>query len=385
MDLSEHAGDLAFRQEVQDFLAQHLPASLRAKGLALEKPGKDELAQWHRILCRRGWGGPAWPVQFGGTGWPVMHQIIFEEECTLAGAPRFMPQINMIGPVLHRFGTPAQQQRFLPRMLTLEDWWCQGYSEPEAGSDLTSLRTRARRVGDHYIVTGQKIWTSGAPWADWMFALVRTSDEGRPAEGISFLMLDMKSPGVEARWIRGFDGGGTLAEVFLNDVRVPVENLVHQENQGWTVAKHLLGFERTGQAAVGNCKLLLKLLKQMAARLVACNNGYALDAARRSRIAALQAELIAHEWTFMRLLSTPSQPPAFSMLKNRGAEIQQGLIQLMLECAGDDLARPGVASGADTLPGADAIAAAYLDLRKVSIFAGTTEVQKNIIGKALLA
>jgi alkylation response protein AidB-like acyl-CoA dehydrogenase len=318
-----------------------------------------------------------------------VQQKIFEEESMMAGAPRFVPHVNMIGPVLQRFGTQAQKARFLQRLITLEDWWCQGYSEPEAGSDLASLRTRARREGDSYIVTGQKIWTSTAPWADWMFALVRTGDNGRPNEGISFLLIDMKSPGIEASWIKGIDGGGTLAQVFLNDVVVPVENLVHEENKGWTVAKYLLGFERTGQAAIGHCKFLLQLLKQMAARADASGNAALASQAFRQRIAAAEIELIAHEWTLMRMLSAHAEGPQFSMLKNRGAEIQQMLIELMLECANHRLMQvePGEDAGqqSEPLPTAEAIAAAYLDLRKVSIFAGTTEVQKNIIGKSLLA
>jgi alkylation response protein AidB-like acyl-CoA dehydrogenase len=387
MDLTENCEDLAFRQEVRRFVRERLPAALREKAFRLRKPDKEELVAWHRLLQAQGWGAPAWPTQFGGTGWSVERQKIFDEEAMLAGAPRYVPQVNMIGPVLQRFGTPAQQQRFLARLVRLEDWWCQGYSEPEAGSDLASLRTSARRAGDKYFVTGQKIWTSTAPWADWMFALVRTSAEGRPNQGISFLLIDMRSPGVQTQWITGIDGSGTLAQVFLDEVEVPVENLVHRENEGWTVAKYLLGFERTGQASIGHCKFLLHLLERLAARERVGGGTAAADPAFGQRIADARIELMAHEWTLLRVLgSEPQQPYVFSMLKNRGAEIQQLLIALMLECAGPGAPAPApVPSHGDPLPDADDIAAAYLDLRKLSIFAGTTEVQKNIIAKALLS
>lgn len=386
MNLTEDTEDATFRREVRRFVEAHLPASLRAKAFRLHKPDKEDLVGWHRILDMKGWGAPAWPVEFGGTGWTIGQQKIFEEETMLGGAPRYVPQVNMIGPVLQRFGSPAQQQRFLPRLLRLDDWWCQGYSEPEAGSDLTSLRTRARRQADRYIVTGQKIWTSTAPWADWMFALVRTGDEGHPSQGISFLLIDMKSPGIEASWIAGMDGGGTLAQVFLNEVEVPVENLVHTENKGWEVAKYLLGFERTGQASIGYCKFLLQLLRRLAARTSIDGYSAGSDPVFSHRIAEAELEVMAHEWTLLRMLTSPPRPHTFSMLKNRGAELQQLLIERMLECAGPGapLAAPQ-APDSDPLPNAADIAAAYLDLRKVSIFAGTTEVQKNIIAKALLA
>ncbi|MES2536838.1 MAG: acyl-CoA dehydrogenase family protein [Pseudomonadota bacterium] len=388
MYLLEQAEDRHFRDEVRRFMRENLPASLRRKSFTLQKPDKADLVNWHRTLHRHGWGAPSWPIEFGGTGWTAVQQKIFEEESMMAGGPRYMPQVNMIGPVLQRFGTKAQQDRFMSRLITLDDWWCQGYSEPEAGSDLGSLRTRARREGDNYIVTGQKIWTSGAPWADWMFALVRTSDEGRPNEGISFLLIDMKSPGIEANWIKGIDGGGTLAEVFLTDVKVPVANLVHEENKGWTVAKYLLDFERLGQAAIGHCKFLLLLLKRLASRPGADRQIALRDMNFRRRVASAEIELMAHEWTLLRVLSSSPKGAQFSILKNRGAEIQQLLIELMLECVGADLLAPApekTSECEDPLPDAAAVAAAFLDMRKVSIFAGTTEVQKNIIAKSLLA
>ena len=391
MDLRKTSDDRQFREEVRDFLVRRLPPNLKAKAYRLQKLTKDELVGWHRILHEQGWGGPSWPRRFGGTGWTVMQQKIFEEECYLAGAPRYVPQINMIGPALQRYGTPAQQQYFLPRLLRLEDWWCQGYSEPGAGSDLTSLRTRARRVGDRYVVSGQKIWTTNAPWANWMFALVRTSDEGRPADGISFLLMEMDSPGVTAKWIKGIDGGGTLAEVFLDNVEVPVANLVHEENKGWAVAKSVLEHERVGQAGFGQCKFLLKLLKRIMSASDANPHGAQSSPALKRRLAELEIELIAHEWSLLRMLSASKLGIEPSMLKNRGAAIQQSLTELMLDCVspglryGDSPALPKDAEPDEGLPTPAAVAAAYLDFRKVSIFAGTTEVQKNIISKALLA
>lgn len=388
MILTPDEADHAFRDEVRRFVRESLPKGLRDKCLQLRKPDKDDLVGWHRTLHARGWGVPAWPAAFGGPGWTVMQQKIFEEETMMGGAPRYVPQVNMIGPVLQRFGTPDQQKRFLPRLATLDDWWCQGYSEPGAGSDLASLRTRAVRDGDCYVVTGQKIWTSTAPWADWMFALVRTADTDRSSDGISFLLIDMRSPGITTRWINGIDGGGTLAEVFLDAVRVPVENLVHEENKGWTVAKYLLGFERMGQASIGNCKLLHKLLVQLASRPDIAGGVAIEDPAFRSRVAQVRTELMAHEWTLMRMLCGHQPAHAFSLLKNVGAKIQQDLIELMLECAGPGAPRFADVEASDSetpLPSPQDIAAAYLDLRKVSIFAGTTEIQNNIIAKTLLA
>ena len=389
MDLNENPADRAFRREVQHFFETEMPPALRAKGYGLEKPTREELVEWHRIMHRRGWGVPAWPREFGGPGWTVGQQVIFEEEYYLAGAPRYMPQINMIGPVLQRYGTKAQQERFLLRIATLDDWWCQGYSEPGAGSDLAALKTRARRDGDEYVVTGQKIWTSGSYWANWIFALVRTSDEGKPAAGISFLLIDMKSPGITARHIKGIDGAGTLATVFFDEVRVPVENRVHEENQGWTVAKYLLGFERTGQAAVGQCKLFLKLLKRVATRTLKNDRPVLDDPVFRRRVAGVEMELLAHQWTLLRTLSPTAQPHQFSILKNRGAEIQQSLTALMLECAAPGLANAIPAGPATALENADmptpaAILAAHLDFRKVTIYAGTTEIQNGIIAKAVM-
>lgn len=391
MDLRETAEDGKFREEVREFLARRLPPTLKAKAYRLQKLTKDELVGWHRILHSQGWGGPAWPVKFGGTGWNVMQQKIFEEECYLAGAPRYVPQINMIGPALHRYGTPEQQAYFLPRLLKLEDWWCQGYSEPGAGSDLTSLTTRARREGDRYIVSGQKAWTTNAPWADWMFALVRTGDGARPADGISFLLIDMNSPGVTARWIKGVDGAGTLAEVFLDNVEVPVANLVHEENKGWAVAKAVLDHERVGQAGFGQCKFLLKLLKRLMSATDANPIGAQSTPARKRRLAVLEIELIAHEWSMLRMLSASKLGVEPSILKNRGAAIQQSLTELMLDCVSSGLVTCGNSSQTadlaleDILPTPFAVAATHLDFRKVSIFAGTTEVQKNIISKAMLA
>jgi alkylation response protein AidB-like acyl-CoA dehydrogenase len=237
MDLSFTPEEQAFREEVRSFLAQHLPPRLRREVLEGLHVPPEETVEWQRILHRRGWGGPNWPVEHGGTGWDPVRQFIFEEECAAAGAPRLLPfGLKMVGPVIMRFGDQAQQRRFLPRILSGEDWWCQGYSEPEAGSDLASLRTRAERQGDHYVVNGQKTWITLAQHASWIFCLVRTDRSARPQAGISFLLVDMKAPGVTVRPITMLDGGHEVNEVWFEDVKVPVENLVGEENKGWTYA-----------------------------------------------------------------------------------------------------------------------------------------------------
>ena len=259
--------EAAFRTEVREFVRSKLPLELRHKVVAGEALGKADYLAWHRILHERGWIAPNWPRAFGGCEWSAVRQHIFEEECALAGAPGILPfGIRMVGPVIMKFGSAAQQQRFLPRILSGEDWWCQGYSEPGAGSDLASLRTRAERRGEHYLVNGQKTWTTLAQHADWIFCLVRTATEGRPQEGISFLLIDMQAKGVSVRPIIMLDGEHEINEVWFEDVEVPIANRVGEENKGWTYAKYLLGHERTGNAGVGYCRRWLAELKALARR-----------------------------------------------------------------------------------------------------------------------
>ena len=268
MDLGYSADERAFRNEVRSWLREHLPAPLRDKVVGYAHLNRDDLLNWHRILAAKGWIAPAWPEEWGGTGWNVVQRYIFEEECGYAGAPPLIPfGLAMCGPVLIKFGTDAQKRRFLPRIYQGDDVWCQGYSEPASGSDLASLRTSAVRRGDHYIVNGQKIWTTMAHIADWIICLVRTDPAAeRRQDGISFLLIDMRTPGITVRPLILMDGRHEVNEVFFDEVAVPIENRVHDEGKGWTVAKYLLGYERMNTARIGTSKRELERLKSFAAR-----------------------------------------------------------------------------------------------------------------------
>ncbi len=396
MDLKESADEQAFRIEVRELVARELPAAIRDRVLGFKRVEREDYVRWQRLLSARGWGAPGWPVEQGGTGWSAMQRVIFEEECFRGGAPRQMPfGLSMVGPVLIRFGTEAQQARFLPRILSFDDWWCQGYSEPGAGSDLASLQTRAERDGDVYIVSGQKTWTSFAHWANWIFCLVRTRSDGKPQAGISFLLIDMSSPGVRVRPIRTLDQGADVNEVFFDEVRVPVAQRIGEEHGGWAIAKYLLGHERTNIAGIGMCQRLLRRLQEIARSSL---NGGAprIDDPRfRDRLAKLEIDVLSHQWSLMRLISLERSGKPIgteaSILKIRGSEIQQDLGELLMDCAGA-YALPYVpgALGLDSQlevaadPLLNALAAQYVDLRKVSIYGGTSEVQKNLIAKALL-
>ena len=396
MDFRESDADVAFRDEVREFVAEHLPADIRERVLGFRRVHREDYVAWQRILHAKGWGAPGWPVAFGGPGWSARQRTIFEEECFEGGAPRQIPfGLSMVAPVLMKFGTPAQQQQYLPRILAMDDWWCQGYSEPGAGSDLAALKTWAERKGDVYVLNGQKTWTSFAHYANKFFCLVRTRAEGKPQAGISFLLLDMDTPGLSVRPIRTLDQGADVNEVFLDGVEVPVENLVGEENRGWTIAKYLLGHERTNIAGIGMCKRLLRRVKEIAT--VEQHRGRPLiEAPRfRERLARLEIEVLSHEWSLMRVISLEQSGrdvgTEASMLKIRGSEIQQGLGALLMECAGPyalpyspDWLEEGM--GGATPGGAHlgGLAAQYFDLRKVSIYGGTNEVQKNLIARAVV-
>jgi alkylation response protein AidB-like acyl-CoA dehydrogenase len=396
LDLQDSVEEVAFRAEVRAFVASQLPADIRDRVLGFLRVEREDYVRWQRILFEKGWGAPGWPVEWGGTGWSARQRTLFEEECFVGGAPRQMPfGLSMVGPVLMTFGTEAQKARFLPRIANMQDWWCQGYSEPGAGSDLASLSTRAERKGGHFVVTGQKTWTSFAHWATWIFCLVRTRGDGKPQQGISFLLIDMRTPGVRVKPIRTLDQGMDVNEVFLDEVLVPVENLVGEENRGWTIAKYLLGHERTNIAGIGMCKRLLQRLKDFARSERKHGRPLIEDTRFRDRIVKIEIEVLSHEWSLMRLISLerggkPIGTEA-SILKIRGSEIQQDLGELLMECAGA-YAMPYVPQAleqgftGDTAGGLqlNALAAQYFDLRKVSIYGGTTEVQKNIVGRAIL-
>ncbi len=396
MDLNFTPEEQAFRQEVRRFIDDNLPAELSRKVLEGKRLTKDDYLTWHKILYKKGWIAPSWPVEFGGTGWSVVQQHIFDEECADAGAPMIMPfGLRMVAPVIMAFGDAAQQQYFLPKILSGEHWWCQGYSEPGSGSDLASLKTRAERQGDYYIVNGQKTWTTLAQHADWIFCLVRTSTEGRQQEGISFLLIDMKSPGITVRPIIMLDGEHEINEVFFENVKVPAQNLVGQENKGWTYAKFLLGHERTGIAAVGRSKRELKRLKEIARRETAHGRPLVEDQRFRDKIAQVELELMALEITNLRVISAEREKrapgPEASILKIKGSEIQQSLSELMMQAVGHyalpyspealDAGWQGAPVGADYCA---PLAGHYFNMRKTTIYGGSNEIQKNIISQMIL-
>jgi alkylation response protein AidB-like acyl-CoA dehydrogenase len=396
MDLNYTAEQLAFRAEVRAFVAANLPTDIARRIGGHKRLRKDDLTRWQRILFDRGWGAPGWPKSHGGTGWDPVRKHIFEEEYVAANAPRQLDfSIMMVGPVIIAFGTPEQQQYFLPRILTGEHWWCQGYSEPGAGSDLASLRTRAERRGDHYVVNGQKTWNTLGQYADWIFCLVRTNAEGRQQEGISFLLIDMKTPGITVRPIRMLEGGVEINDIFFDDVKVPVANRIGDENKGWTYAKFLLGHERVSIANVPRSKAMLRRLKDIAR--TEHSNGRPLieDARFRDKIAQVEIELTALEITLLRVLSTEgtrrAPGPEGSMLKIRGSQIGQRLYELTMQaCAHTALPYlpealedgwDGTPVGGDYAPAA---AMEYFNQRKTTIYGGSNEIQKNIVAKMIL-
>jgi len=394
MDLNYSAEDEAFRAEVRAFLDAELPPELQRKVRSHLRLSKDDFVRWHRIVAKQGWAAPAWPVEYGGPGWNATQRHIWEEECARAGTPPILPfGVNMVAPVIMAFGDEAQKAHYLPRILNCDDWWCQGYSEPGAGSDLASLKTTAERQGDHYIVNGQKTWTTLGQYADMIFCLVRTDTSVRKQEGISFLLIDMKTPGITVRPIIMLDEEHEVNEVFFDNVKVPVTNLIGKENKGWTYAKYLLGHERTGIAAVGRSKRELDFLKKLALREQ--KNGQPLlhDPMFASKVAHLEIELMALEVTVLRTIAQEHQGPGpqASVLKVKGTEIQQLLTELMVEALGPNAlpfdpafleGAAGHAAGGDD-EGAP-LAAYYFNYRKTSIYGGSNEIQKNIITAMIL-
>ncbi len=392
IDLSPEHAD--FRAEVRGFLNAALPAEIRRKVLRGSRLEKDDFVRWQRILHAQGWAAPNWPERCGGTGWSAVQQALFDEECALAGAPRQLPfGLKMLAPVLMRFGSEAQCRDLLPGIASGAVWWCQGYSEPGSGSDLASLKTRALRDGQDYIVTGQKTWTTLGQYADWMFCLVRTDVAAKPQQGISFLLIDMRSPGVTLRPIITLDGEHEVNEVWLDEVRVPVANRVGEENQGWAIAKYLLGHERSNIAGVGVIKRELARLKDIVARTDANGQRLRDDALFAVRVAQIEIDLLALEATQLRLLQRDGPPgPESSMLKVLGSELQQRLSELLMHAAGQRALpfAPGaeVAEAAATMAETDdqgdaLLAVQYANWRKLSIFGGSNEIQKNILARAL--
>lgn len=385
--------ETAFREEVRAFLKEALPDDLRRKMINRDHLGKEDIVRWQRILNARGWAVTHWPVEHGGQAWTPAQRYIFQEEMALAHAPEGSPfNVNMIGPVLCKFGTPAQKEQFLAATANIDIWWCQGFSEPGAGSDLASLKTSAVRDGDHYVLNGQKIWTTQAQYADWMFGLFRTDNSGRKQQGITFLLLDMKTPGITVRPIETIDGEHDANEVFFDDVRVPVGNVVGEEGKGWDVAKHLLGSERSGIARIGLSKERLSQLRTLEKRLADTGVLTPAEQARLAhRLAEVEVELRALELTQLRVVAADAHGgganAAASILKVKGTEMQQRMTELVTELAGPaGLAMPSQDSPADDAEDGWLAAAApfYFTMRKVSIFGGSNEIQKNIIAKTLL-
>jgi len=389
MDLNYSAEESAFRDEVRDWLQANLPNDLRKKVIDYQELSRDDLLGWHRILAKKGWIAPEWPIEWGGKDWTVVQRYIFEEECAFAGCPPLIPfGLKMCGPVLHRFGTPEQQQRFLPGIYNGDVFWCQGYSEPESGSDLASLKTTAVRQGDYYIVNGQKIWTTWGHHADWIFCLVRTNQGAKKQEGISFLLFDMKTPGITIRPLILMDGAHEVNEVFFDDVKVPAENLVHRENDGWTVAKYLLGHERMGTGGIGGSKRELAKLKALATKEMRNGKPLLEDPRFRDKVSRAEVELMALEITNLRFLDQlrgGRAPGAeVSLLKIKGTEIQQALTELLVEVMGP-LTQPFRAIEAvDFDTSTAALLPRYFNYRKTTIYAGSNEIQRNIIAKATL-
>lgn len=396
MDLQFTAEEQAFREEVLAFLRDKLPERLSHKVKNALRLTREDMIEWHAILNERGWLANHWPAKHGGPGWGAVQKFIFENECALAGAPRIVPfGLNMLGPVLIKYGSEAQKQYWLPRILNGDDWWCQGYSEPGSGSDLASVKTTAVLDGDHYVVNGQKTWTTLGQHANMIFCLVRTNKEAKAQSGISFLLVDMKSPGVEVRPIITLDGEHEVNEVFFTDVRVPAANLVGEQDKGWTYAKYLLTYERTNIAGVGFSVAALEKLKRIAKKVKRNGRPLAEDPMFATRLAKVEIDLENMKTTNLRVIAAVAGggvPGAeSSMLKIRGTEIRQEISSLARRAMGP-YAQPfieaalhsGYAEEAVGPAEAAPLASQYFNNRKLSIFGGSNEIQKNIISKMIL-
>ncbi len=403
MDLAFNAEELAFQKEVRDWITANMPPEVAEESRRSRSShvSKERLLQWQKKLAERGWLVPNWPKEYGGTGWNSTQKFIFEMEMARADSPYLSSfSLKMVAPVLMKYGSDAQKRRFLPKIAAAEELWCQGYSEPGSGSDLASLRTRAERQGDHYVVNGQKIWTTNAHWADWMFCLVRTSNEGKRQEGISFLLIDMKTPGIRVDPIYLVDGTRTpmrheVNQVFFTDVKVPVEMRVGEENKGWTYAKYLLEFERGGQAHGPRLRKAFRHLKDLARTQLDGGEPLSEDPKWREKMAALEIELDAvemNELMFYSSLKTGDSPgnSMASIVKMRGTEVGQKITELAVEAVGwygapftelrnfDSNVVP-VGGGY-----VDDAAPRYFNQRKTTIYGGSSEVQRNVLAKAML-
>jgi alkylation response protein AidB-like acyl-CoA dehydrogenase len=388
MNLSD--ADAEFQREVRIFIAENYPDEMRVANPETDL-SKEQMLLWHKVLHRKGWVAPHWPKEYGGPGWTITQRYIWAQETALAGVlPPLAFSVTMVGPVIYTFGNEVQKKQFLPRILSGDDWWCQGYSEPGAGSDLAALRCKAVRDGDSYVVNGHKTWTTLAQHADWIFCLVRTDPSAQAQRGISFLLVDMKSPGISVRPIITIDGAHEVNDVFFEDVRVPVENLIGEENKGWTYAKFLLGNERISMAGTGRSKRLLRSLKAIMKKEM---DDDPTSSAFAAEVARVEIDLLALEAAERRMVSRLARGidpgPGASLLKIRGTEILQRIADLTHKAAGQYglVLRERSASGNVYVPGPDFAHIAtekYLNFRKLSIFGGSNEIQHNIIAKAVL-
>ena len=396
MDLAFTPEEEAFRKEIRAWVHANLPKDISHKVHNALRLTRDDMQRWAQILGKKNWLGYGWPKQFGGPGWSAVQKHLFEEECALAGAPRIVPfGPVMVAPVIMAFGNAEQQQRFLPGIASGEVWWSQGYSEPGSGSDLASVKTRAERVGNKYIVNGQKTWTTLGQYGEWIFCLVRTSNEGKPQTGISFLLIDMKSPGVTVRPIKLLDGECEVNEVWFDNVEVPAENLIGEENKGWTYAKHLLAHERTNIADVNRAKRELERLKRIAkAEGVYDPATGGAEALRfRDEIAKLEVEVVALEMLVLRVLSAEKSGKQTldiaGLLKIKGSEIQQRYSELMMLAAGPasvPFIEEAMEAGyqGDFTQHTAPLASTYFNMRKTTIYGGSNEVQRNIVAQTVL-
>jgi alkylation response protein AidB-like acyl-CoA dehydrogenase len=392
MDLAFTTDEEAFRREIRTWVRAHLPKDIAHKVHNALHLTRDDMQNWAKILGKKGWLGHAWPKEFGGPGWNAVQKHLFEEECALAGAPRVVPfGPVMVAPVIMAYGSPEQQKRHLPGIASGEVWWSQGYSEPGSGSDLASLKCKAERVGDKYIVNGQKTWTTLGQYGEWIFCLVRTSSDGKPQTGISFLLIDMASKGVSVRPIKLLDGECEVNEVWFDNVEVPVENLVGEENKGWNYAKYLLAHERTNIADVNRSKRELERLKKIAKQ-----EGVYDDVRFRDEIAKLEVDVVALEMMVLRVLSAEKAGKQSldiaGLLKIRGSEIQQRYSELMMLAAGPyalPLLHDAMEAGwQGDYPGSAVhcapLASTYFNMRKTTIYGGSNEVQRNIVSQVVL-
>ena len=396
MDLTFTPDEIAFREEARTFFRTAVPQSIRDKVAEGEGLTRDDLIQSQRILNARGWATPNWPVEWGGQDWSSVQVYLYQDEMQQANVPSPIAfNTSMVGPVIAQFGNEAIKKRFLPATANADIFWCQGFSEPGSGSDLASLRTKAERQGDQYVVNGQKIWTTLAQYADWIFCLVRTDPAAKQQEGISFLLIDMKTPGITVRPIITIDGGREVNEVFFDNVEVPAEKLVGQENKGWDYAKFLLGNERTGIARVGTSKAKVARIRQLASMELKGGRPLIENPRFQEKLALVEVELKALEMTQLRVVSDERklakgrQNPASSILKLKGSVIQQQLTELLMEVVGPYMMpyQRDFDGNNEPVIGPDYATEAapmYFNYRKVSIYGGSNEIQRNIIAKAIL-